>query len=172
MAEQLRAAVPGVAALAGSAEAIPLLDGSADAVLAAQSYHWFDELVALPEIARVLRRQGTLGLIWNWWFGEEAWLARLSEIVDAEPISRPAPQLEIDASGLFGAVESASFQHEQPVDRITLLELVSSRSRLATSLPAEREQRLAAVGALYDETAGDGGLVIPYISYCFRARKQ
>ena len=170
MAEQLRAAVPGVVALEGSAESIPLLDGSADVVLAAQSYHWFDELVALPEIARVLRPQGALGLVWNW-FGEEPWLTRLSEIVDAEPISLPTPEPEIEASKLFGEVASATFLHEQTVDRTALLELISSRSRLATSAPAEREQRLAAVASLYDETAGPNGLVIPYVAYCFRARK-
>lgn len=171
MAELLRGAVPGVVALEGSAEAIPLLDGSADAVLAAQSYHWFDELVALPEIARVLRPQGTLGLVWNWFDEQVPWLQRLSEITDAEPTPRFLLDSEIPASGLYGAVETATFRHEQRVDRVSLLELVASRSKLATSPPAEREQILAAVGHLYDELAVAGGLVIPWVTYGFRVRK-
>ena len=171
MVEQLRAAVPGVTALEGSAEAIPLLDGSADAVLAGQAFHWFDAPVALAEVARVLRPGGALGLVWNWFDDQEPWLAHLSEIIDAERISRPEPEAEIAASGRYAEVENATFRHEQRVDRTRLLELVSSRSRLATSPTAERERRLAAVGDLYDEIAVAGDLVIPYVAYAFRARR-
>lgn len=171
MVEQLRAAVPGVTALEGSAEAIPLLDGSADAVLAGQAFHWFDAPVALAEIARVLRPGGALGLVWNWFDEQEPWLVRLSEITDAEPTSPSGPEPEVAASGLYGDVERATFRHEQEVDRVSLVELVSSRSKLATSPPAERERTLAAVGRLYDETAIAGGLVIPWVTHGFRARR-
>ena len=56
MRAQLRtAAVPGVEALDGTAEAIPLPDASVDVVTVAQAFHWFDAAAALAEIARVLR---------------------------------------------------------------------------------------------------------------------
>ena len=62
----MRALLPGRAeALAGSAEDLPLPDGSVDAVLAGQAFHWFDRDRALPEMARVLRPGGTVGLLWN-----------------------------------------------------------------------------------------------------------
>src|SRR5690606_25154234 len=56
----LSAVLPGVEALDGTAEAIPLPDASVDAVTVAQAFHWFDPPVALAEIARVLRPGGTL----------------------------------------------------------------------------------------------------------------
>ncbi|GAA1287436.1 hypothetical protein GCM10009634_36700 [Saccharothrix xinjiangensis] len=61
----LRRALPAVRALPGSAEAIPLPDGSVDAVLAGNALHWFDLAVAGPEIARVLTPGGVLAGLWN-----------------------------------------------------------------------------------------------------------
>jgi len=46
--------------LIGRAEAIPLHDGSVDAVACFRAYHWFDPPRALPEIMRVLKREGRL----------------------------------------------------------------------------------------------------------------
>ena len=52
MLRELRRALPSVRALAGSAEALPLPDGSVDIVIAGNAMHWFDMDVAGPEIAR------------------------------------------------------------------------------------------------------------------------
>lgn len=65
MLDVLRSALPDVEALIGSAEQIPLPDGSTDVVTVAQAFHWFDRPSACAEIARVLRTEGTLGLVWN-----------------------------------------------------------------------------------------------------------
>ena len=51
---------PGVEVLDGTAEAMPLPDGSVDAVTVAQAFHWFAFDGALAEIAGVLRPGGGL----------------------------------------------------------------------------------------------------------------
>ena len=57
--------LPQVRALPGSAERIPLPDGSVDAILAGQAFHWFSRPDADREFARVLRPGGVVGLLWN-----------------------------------------------------------------------------------------------------------
>src|ERR1700760_4082943 len=54
MRAKLASALPGVEALAGTAQSIPLADASVDAVVCAQSFHWFANRDALDEIHRVL----------------------------------------------------------------------------------------------------------------------
>ena len=68
-AEEMRrllvAHCPDVVALSGTGQQIPVADASVDAVYAGQAFHWFDEAVAVAEIARVLRPGGALVLMWN-----------------------------------------------------------------------------------------------------------
>ena len=65
MRAELGRVLPDIPVLAGSAEHIPLDAGSVDAVLVAQAWHWVDPKAAVPEIARVLKPGGRLGLLWN-----------------------------------------------------------------------------------------------------------
>ena len=65
MRSELERAVPGVEALAGTAEAIPLPDRSVDAVTCAQAFHWFRAEEAVAELRRVLRPGGGVALLWN-----------------------------------------------------------------------------------------------------------
>lgn len=65
MRRKLGVACPGVEAIDGTAEQIPLPDDAVDAVFVAQAFHCFDTEAALTEIARVLRPGGALVVMWN-----------------------------------------------------------------------------------------------------------
>ncbi|MEP6892350.1 MAG: class I SAM-dependent methyltransferase [Gaiellaceae bacterium] len=171
MLEQLRAAVPKVVALSGGAEKIPLPDASTDVVVCAQAFHWFDQPVALREIARVLRPSGRIGLVWNKRDARESWMAALSELESTVLLPLVDAQEPIAASGLFGPVEGASFAFVQRVDREMLLDLVRSRSYCAIMDPEERDEVLGRFGSLYDANAGTDGLDLPYTTECFRAAR-
>jgi SAM-dependent methyltransferase len=171
MGALLRDAVPGVRVAAGSAEEIPLPDASVDAVVAGQAFHWFEPARALPEIARVLRPGGRLGLVWNVRDVSVPWVARLSELLGAEEWTE-TPEATLAQGGLFGPVETMEFRHEQPLGRQALVDLVASRSSIVTSTEAERSEVLARVERLFDETAaGAAELVLPYVTRCFRATR-
>ncbi len=57
--------VPGVRAVAGRGEEIPLPDASVDAVLASSSWHWMDTVPTLLEVARILVPGGTVAAMWS-----------------------------------------------------------------------------------------------------------
>jgi SAM-dependent methyltransferase len=61
----LEEVVPAAEALSGRGDAIPLPDGSLDAVFTAEAFHWFATDEAVAEIVRVLRPRGALVILWN-----------------------------------------------------------------------------------------------------------
>jgi SAM-dependent methyltransferase len=172
MRAQLEAAVPEARAVAGKAESMPLPDASADVVASAQAFHWFDHDDAMPEIGRVLRPGGRLALVWNSRDDRDPWMARLSAIIGNESIQESDVVPILEESGLFRWIETARYSFEQVLDRGGLLDLVLSRSYLAKLSDEDRQPVLDAVGALFDETAVDGGVKLAYVTECFRATKQ
>ncbi len=176
MLAQLRAAVPGAIAVRGSAEEIPLPDGSADVVTCAQAFHWFDREVALCEMARVLRPGGRLALVWNTRDDSLGWVAELTDTVIGRSEFREggvvAATVIIGEGDLYGPVEHASFAHVQLLGRSELVELVRSRSQCAVLSEEERRPVLEHVEALFDEHSREGVLAMPYVTECFRAVRR
>ncbi len=160
-----------LAAVAATAEQLPLRVAAVDAVTIGAAYHWFDPDLAVPELARVLRPGGVLAMVWNVRDESVPWVRRLSEIIghDAE---LPDPSGTLGLSGAFGPVEWQRYRMYQPLDRSRLLDLVASRSYVAVLDPTERDQVLARVGELYDQRRGDAiGLQMPYVTHCLRTTR-
>jgi SAM-dependent methyltransferase len=65
MLGELLAASPGIAAVQGNGNALPVRDATADLVTYAQAFHWMDPDRAIPEVMRVLRPGGVLAMWWN-----------------------------------------------------------------------------------------------------------
>ncbi|MGH3424711.1 MAG: class I SAM-dependent methyltransferase [Nocardioidaceae bacterium] len=175
LAARLLQRLPAAWTARASAERLPLARRCAEAVTVAQAFHWFDAGAALDEIARVLRPGGALGLVWNFRDTSVPWVARLSALLraDGKLEESTAEQFaaRVDGSGLFTPVERRSFRLWQPVDRDQLLDLVRSRSYVATLDAADRRQLLDRVGQLYDDAAAStSALMLPYVTRCFRTR--
>jgi len=68
-AEMWQGAVPyeGVKFVEGTAEQVPLQTASVDLVTAFQAFHWFDFGQSLKEFHRILKPNGRLALVWNFW---------------------------------------------------------------------------------------------------------
>jgi ubiquinone/menaquinone biosynthesis C-methylase UbiE len=168
MLRHLVARLPDTRAVLATAEQIPLRARSVDVVVGAQAFHWFDLPRALPEIARVLRPGGHVGLVWNLRDDRVPWVRRLGSLIGTQERNDPTHALQ--SSHLFGFVESATYRFWQPLDRPRLRDLVVSRSAIAVMSEPERDRVLRKVDALYEEYGrGPDGMLMPYVTHCYRA---
>jgi SAM-dependent methyltransferase len=145
--------VPGVEALSGTAEAIPMEDRSADAVLVAQAFHWFDAIAAAAEIHRVLKPSGGLGILWNSWDESVAWVARMQEVVHSYAGVTPRHDTsnwrqELESTGLFGELGERTIPHVVTGALDDLLARVSSVSYISALEDGERDHVLGLVRAI------------------------
>lgn len=168
MRAMLERAIPGVPVLAGTGEAMPFPNASADVVTVAQAFHWFDQEAALAEIARVLRPGGTVGIIWNARDDDKPWVAELSDAANGREGIAETHEV-IACSGPFGPVEHATFSHVQRLDLDTLRDLVLSRSHCAILTPDEQRPILDRVEETFAAHAQNGEIELPYLTDCFRA---
>ncbi|MBA2955412.1 methyltransferase domain-containing protein [Nocardioides sp. MAH-18] len=168
MLAKLRERLPDVPTSVAGAEELPAADASYDVVVAGQSFHWFDPERALPEIARVLRPGGHLALVWNQRDERIPWVRRLGDLIGHQDMEEAATPLS--ESDHFAEPEHESFRHWQVVDRVSIQDLVLSRSNVAVLDEAGQSQKLAEVVAFYDDYGrGMDGMQLPYVAECFRA---
>ncbi|SNY45455.1 class I SAM-dependent methyltransferase [Paractinoplanes atraurantiacus] len=167
MLSQLRKSVPGVPALLGSAERIPLPDHSADVVLVAQAWHWVEPAQAAPEIARVLSPGGRLGLLWNLRDERADWVRRLGEIINS-----PENDRDTTIGAPFGPAEIERFEWTDLIGPERLIDMVASRSYVILLAPDERAALLSEVRKLiatHPDLVGRTEFRLPYITECARA---
>lgn len=166
--DEMRAELPaGVTALAGSAEDIPLPDESVDAVVVGQAYHWFDPARALPQIRRVLRPGGRIGLFWNTLDDSVPWVNELAAIIEAEErasfIAAPPDPPYSSVDGLADP-ERRLFPHSEQYDADRLDGYIVSRSQTILMDADNRDRMLARAHA----TLPTGEFELPFVLVAWR----
>jgi SAM-dependent methyltransferase len=175
MRDRMSRDLPGVTALPGHAQHIPLPDACADALTCAQAFHWFANPASLMEIRRVLKPGGVLGLIWNVRDQSVDWVRTLTSIMD--PYEGDAPRYDggewravFPAPG-FGELREKSFPHVHvgsPAQ--VIVDRVASVSFIAALDEPVRARVLAEVRALIDATpglAGRSSVSFPYVTRAY-----
>jgi SAM-dependent methyltransferase len=183
----LAARSPHVRAVAGRGEAIPLPDGSADGLFVSSAWHWLDPGAAVPEIARVLRDGGRLGVIWTSRDRLTDWVADLGGLrrrsarpgegdVNAADDGNTAParsrghEVTLPEDAPFENVASASFTFSRSMTVDDAAGWLGTYSRVITAPSEERAAALARARDVLARRADTNGMVdIPMRSACWRA---
>jgi SAM-dependent methyltransferase len=156
---------PDAEVLSGTAQEIPLADESVDAVFAAEAFHWFYDERSLAEIARVLRQQGALVLMWNLPAGPtEPSIAAVEQFlaergpdpaeVTYDPLDLDGPQYTSGewrrafADSPFEPLQEARLPNLQTLDRDGLVAFFASMGWLAELPDEERLPVLEEVRSL------------------------
>lgn len=186
MLATLRGTLPGIRALPGSAEAIPLPDSSVDAVLAGNAMHWFDMDIAGPEIARVLTPGGVLAGLWNVLDDRVDWVGALERVSGTAAIG-PRDTLRTwrgatadvylpsdGQAARFGSPEQAEFPHGQRRTADSLVATLATRAGMLVMPEPEREATLGRIRAFLaggPQTA-HGEFSLPMLTGVLRTRRN
>jgi SAM-dependent methyltransferase len=175
----LAARSPGVDAVAGRGEAIPRPDASADGVFVSAAWHWLDHDLAVPEIGRVLRDGGRLGVIWSGQDRRVDWVAEMGmsrrpqavrPADDAAARPRRGHQFALPAGAPFANVASATFSWARTMSVADAVDWMGTYSVVIT---ASEEEQAAARGraraAVLRHANGSDVIEIPMRSSCWRA---
>jgi SAM-dependent methyltransferase len=179
MLAQLTLALPTVVARSGTAESIPVNNGIADAVVCAQSFHWFATGPALQEIHRVLRPGGFLGLIWNVRDESLDWTAAMTQIM--APYEGDAPRYRSGAwrqlfpARGFGPLREKCFPngHKGPPEQVIVDRVLSTSFIAALARPQQRivAARLRDLIATTPELRGREEVTVPYQTLAFSCER-
>lgn len=172
MAAVLASHLPHIPIISAPAEDLPFPDSSVDVVTVAQAFHWFDAGPAWRELARVIRRGGGVGLIWNVRDRTVPWVDEMWQVMDRIEKRAPWRQHETDPlRGLderpgFGPLQEATFHHDVSTTLERLLDRFASVSHVAVLRKRQRQSVLDEVSAIarsHPEAWADGDrLVLRY----------
>ncbi len=175
--------VPGCRAVAGRGEDIPVVDASADAVLASSSWHWMDLLPTLGEVGRILVPGGVLGVVWSGPDLEGPFLTqaraliaqggaggtsgnRFGELIMADA-DRPDSTLEIPDGVPFDQPDHEVFRWDVALNADELIGLLNTFSWIITMDEPTRNGVLAEARRLLRDLLGVEGDVT--VDIAFRA---
>jgi SAM-dependent methyltransferase len=168
---------PGVDALDGTGESIPLVDASVDAVFVSSAWHWLDEHRAVPEMARVLRDGGRLGVVWSSRDREIEWVRTLDRLpwqsVEADQAAerrhRGRRSVGVDTSGLFEQVDTTSFAFTRRMTVDDLVAMTATYSLVITASEEDRKEVLRrARETVVTHSDGKSELDFPMRTWCWR----
>jgi SAM-dependent methyltransferase len=181
MAAVLRTRLPEVEVLTGQAESIPLPDDAVDAVFGASMWHWVDQARAFPEVVRVLRPGGVVGLLWSGPDRSVAWVSQLmnggvamsaEEAAQLTQVRARRRQVLVPPGCGLGEPRTRAIRWTRPSTPEELVGLTGTFSSVAPFVGQERDAVLARVAefvASHPETAGRSVIDLPMGCYCWSA---
>ncbi len=180
MRAELVRRMPAICAAAGTAQAMGLGQGVADALLCAQSFHWFANESALAEMHRALKPDGRLGLIWNVRDESVDWVAAITEIIlpyegDAPRYSKGQWRRVFDGHLFSPPVETRfEYRHVGSPQQVILDRFLSVSFIAALPAPEQGKvaERLRELMASHKQLAGRERIAFPYQTHAYHCLRN
>ena len=179
----LAASSPEAEVLAGRGEDIPLPAASVDAVVISAAWHWLDPGRAVPEITRVLRPGGRLGVLWISrddrvpWVAEFNAFARESREADRaegqqseQGQRRWRRRVEFPPGTPMSPAEERSVEFSVPMTKDQLVGLLGTYSGIITLEADRRAEFSRRVRVFLDRQPWDQ-VDLPLICRCLRSTR-
>jgi len=161
---------------AGQAEATGLPEAKADAVLAAQAFHWFEPAAALTEFHRIVRPGGWVILMWNERDPSDPFTAAYGALIRSAPeaaaieVPRGRAGEVLFTSPLFEGAERQVFVNSQELDLDALLGRAFSASYAPHSGEAA-QLFAAALQEVFECFERNGRVVLHYETSVYLAHR-
>ena len=180
MLEQLKIVHPDVQVRQAKSDQIPLNSASVDAVLCAQSFHWFANIETLNEIHQILKPNGHLGLVWNQRNEDVDWVKALTDVL--LPIEGDTPRYH---SGQWKQVFENQFLFQLESTQVfsqvqtgTVENVVSNRllsTSFIASMPEQEQlklkQQFEQIVLEYTGKRPQDEIDFPYVTYAYNFKK-
>ncbi len=155
---------PHIHALKGAAESLPVDGAIFDAVLVSSAWHWFEQPAATNEMARVLRDDGQLFILWNGFSREVPWVASLLALREQSDDERKRPRGWVAEFGVGGefVIESdveLDWTWIRSIDEV--VSIFGTYSGMIVRTDEEREEVEREVRRRLEATAVDGFVELP-----------
>lgn len=145
--------------------------GAPGRVSVAQAFHWFHAGQAFRKRARVLRRGGVVGMVWNARDHSVGWVDQVWAVMDE--VERRALSRDLDKwreSAFddppgFDPPSTATFRHEHPTTQEGVIDRIRGLSHVAALPTNDKAAALAQVRdvlAPHPKIRGDQRLHVPY----------
>jgi ubiquinone/menaquinone biosynthesis C-methylase UbiE len=166
---------PDVETHVGTAESLPIPDGFADAIVIAQAFHWVHRDTAFPELARILKPGGSLGIVWNHRDDSEPWVGELAKLWQEKAVTVGATfDHLVGEHSLFTKPEVHVSDYNQSLTTEQLIALTGSRSYVIALSQDERNDLFEKIRVLtntHKDLAGRTEFNMAYHTRAYRLIK-
>ena len=180
MREQLQQSYSTVECLQTSSDQLLVKDESINAIICAQSFHWFSNIETLKEMYRVLIPTGHLGLVWNQRDITVDWVKALADEIARFEADTPRYHSEkwkqvFEQQQLFqfNGLQTFQLKHTGTVEQVVSKRLLSTS--FIAAMPEHQQQQLKArfeqiVFDFTGQTAQDQ-IDFPYTTFAYHFQK-